>query len=830
MPSLSTAITIDGSYPAIIADHRTLQGTIAWQKANSIFCPAGPAPLRAWVLMLKRDLTTFLATSGVNGPHTIRWSNILDGVTTDYDFHKLYFSQSERIFQGGVDDENALHLVEFFDVRGILATMTDTDNTRVNVRSYADPNDYLAGTEGGTWTSLVTTLWGKCPGLGAFPGLPYAPDGVPTDARFLGVNAWHALCAVLDKLDCAVSYAPLAGLYEIVRLGATQNLITPTGNMLKWDGEPKNTAVKDIPETVRVYFNNHWQSYGQERDTEQTDNWSVSSVEPAARAYVDVATGVAGALAGTIKAVWDDLPRLLDEDNAISNAAAVTTRAAARAANWVQRQQVVNAHKIYIGIQNFAPGEQIRAVLWRNYGDGEANVLGGTVTEYIAKPELVYGISDAGMGAAAFLSDTSHENYKPLDLARKSYPNFPRLPNIVQVYHSGSGSGEFVDANADGFHPGRVRRWVANNLEVLEDCWIKFVDDHATLGGDVPATNGDCYGPARLSGVSTSGGNLLPVYTVRRGAIVAWVEFTLTADMTAGVSAAATVDRYWDVNPGAAVDINDRQGLFTRALTGAKGIAVLDTINNLYITVECQSKAGWIRGTLTADMSAGSSGGANVVDFGGSQQDVQSPGSTVTVYDPAGLFTHAKNGAAFKAIYDAIEDKYILAECQSKAGWIRGALTADMASSSAAASVTDYGGSQQDVQDPGSTLTVYDPQNLFARAKDTAKFYAVYDAVEDKYNLVECQQQATRIRGDIPSSLSPCGMLFATASITVASADVDVISPVPFDQPTTGNLTIYNVFGWSADVGARFHAEWNTTDSQWQMYQCAARCEDPEGC
>jgi hypothetical protein len=457
MPQLSTSITI-GQYPAILADEATIAGTLAHRKANSIFCPLGPAPTRAWFLMLKRDLDSLASGTGAKTAHTITWTQILDGATNARAFTGFYLSSSSRVLHGGEDDANSLHLVEFVDARGIIAKMSDTDSLNANIRSYAQATDYLDGTEGYTWTSLLTELWNLCPGLGAFPGLPagFSPDGVPQNTRFIGVSAWHALNAVLDKLDCAVAHNPLAAAanYSIVRLGATQVLAEPTGNLLKWNAEPTDFPVCDIPATVRVYFHNHYEAYGQERDTELTTNWSTVG----AGAYVDVATADASALAGTVVALWDDLPRILDEYNTISNASDVNTRATARKDGLLQRQRTTRAHKIYIGLQNFAVGGQVRAVLWRNWGDYDAE-LGGTVTEYIQRPELVTdyqpGAGGAGIGGltAAYITSAAHENYQPVDLARHTYPSYPRLPNIVQVYHSSETAGDMVAANGDGFPP-----------------------------------------------------------------------------------------------------------------------------------------------------------------------------------------------------------------------------------------------------------------------------------------------------------------------------------------------------------------------------------------
>lgn len=293
-------------------------------------------------------------------------------------------------------------------------------------------------------------------------------------------------------------------------------------------------------------------------------------------------------------------------------------------------------------------------------------------------------------------------------------------------------------------------------------------------------------------------------------------EFTLTTNVSG--TAIGTLTNWWGVKPAVTeiadveyVEVTDTQECFSRSLIGAQGFAFVDTTRHINPIIECHSKAGWITGVLTADMTAGSSSGATVSDYGGSQQDIQSPGSTVTVYDPKGLFTRALNGAAFKASYDANDDKYNLTECQTKAGWVEFTLTAAMsAGSSAGATVNDYGGSQQDIQSPGSTVTIYDPHTIFPYALTGAKGYAVYDAVEDKYTAVTCQQRTMTITGELPGAL-------ATTDAAFNATTYDPMDHSPFNQAPTGTLSIKNVMAMAGDSGGRWVARWNETAGEWWL-------------
>lgn len=518
MARFSTSITVAG-YTAIAS---VPKGSRAYRKANSVFCPLGPCPTQAWFLLTRESVLAITASdTQAASAHTVVWTQVDKSYaeTARLTFAGLYLVTAERVLHGGPDDDRALYLCEFADSRWLAEKRGDSDRITANIRSYANNSDYLTGTSGYTWSSLVEELWTDLSVLGSYPGLPGAlpVDGVPQNT-FLAGNGWRSLCAVLDQLDCAVAHHPLSNTYTIVQLGGSQT-IPENESTLLWDGQPIGCNA-DCAETLRVRFFYHYKSYGQERDTELLNNWAWIGDS----SYLDVATGIAGA--GGRKTLWDDLPWILDENNTVSNGAALTARAASRNTRYASRHTVDQVHRLHIGLHsNFVCGGKVRAVLWRNWDDGEDQDAGGTVTEYVCRPELVTNLSGLTNSDPAWIDNGIHtperENYLGNDLGRHSYPNYPRLANIVQVYHSTSDAGAAVAASVYGFHPGRIARWVANTMTNpgggSVDCWIRFVDDHDNLEGNVDAINCDYYGPGRLSGVSTAGGTLLPVYTVRKG-------------------------------------------------------------------------------------------------------------------------------------------------------------------------------------------------------------------------------------------------------------------------------------------------------------------------
>lgn len=544
----STSIDIDGKRVEINIPY----GSSAWQRANCIFNPLGPAPTKGWFVMTKGALSEL----DLNEAHTIYWNQYLTDVdsgaitsTTNLVFQGMYIVSSERVLQGGVGDANALHLVEFADVRYILSRKSDTSQLVSNLRSYANNSDYLTGTTTyGTWENLVSALWSACGLLGSYPGLPATLpiDGVPQNHWFIGLNAYRALCVVLDQLDCALRHDPFANQYTIVQLGEDQT-INDNNSTLKWNSEPQNSNVASQAETLTIYFHNYLKGYGQERDAELADNWAYNGHSNS----ISVSTGITGAI-GTVP-LWDDLPRIYNELGTLTNSTELTDRANNRNTRYVSRHTITYQHRIHRGItSDFLPGGSIRACLWRNWNDGlsmdgTVNPFGGTCTEFTCTNHLVHDFRVSGKEEPAWfdkLLDTPEWfQYSAADLAKHSYPNYPRLSNVVQIYHDGVGVGQSVSPTSTyGLHKGRVRRWVNNQMDILDDCWILFIDDYDTKLGQYQALQGAFYGPARLSGITTdtndSGTFTLPVYLCHKGGTTQGqgeiVVFTLSTALVEG--------------------------------------------------------------------------------------------------------------------------------------------------------------------------------------------------------------------------------------------------------------------------------------------------------
>jgi len=227
----------------------------------------------------------------------------------------------------------------------------------------------------------------------------------------------------------------------------------------------------------------------------------------------DYATGIAGAVAGSVMVMWDDLPALFDSSDANSNAAALQTRADEIGANIANRIDVSEErlNRSYSGLivetQAF-PGSEISEITWRDFGDAE-----GLVTDLLRSPPP----EDDGISAGHSLV---MDHLAPPDFARNSYPEWPRVAQIVQADDGASATGASLTANADKLYPGYVHRYAEGSYGNLDACWIRPAD--LETGGSPSEANvvsirqKDRF-EGRLCGIQTSGGSTRPVYLVRNG-------------------------------------------------------------------------------------------------------------------------------------------------------------------------------------------------------------------------------------------------------------------------------------------------------------------------
>jgi len=490
MNSSNITIELDGRACLASADAR---------RPNVFRCPLGESPGGASLLLTRRDVDALAADAAAEHTLVFRRKSDDGSFREEVAFPRLLFIQAERVDPGAKDDPDALFQVELADRRWLAEQYSDVGKLRLNLRSFAQDDAYLDGTGGADWAAVIEELWSTLAGmLGDFPGLPatFSGAGGPDNVDVTGQSAWRLLHRLLEEMGCSVRYEPLTAAFFIVDLAADQADLS--GNLSQaakyFDEETIRPAAGPVaaPETIRVYFRNWPQSYGQERDTGVTDHWLVDGRFHS----LDVATNIAGAASGTVLPLWDERTRNLDEDGQPINAAEVTARAQQRAAAWLgERSRRSQSPQMTLPgwRTDILPGAAIAEVRW------QADARHGATTELRRHSERPPSYSRHG---------------SPQPLAADFRPH---VSNVVQVVHSGVAAGEAVAANADGLHGGRVRRWVAGAMETLEDCWIRFIDDHDTDAGAVAAVNHELYGPGRLCGVETSEGVTRPLYLARRG-------------------------------------------------------------------------------------------------------------------------------------------------------------------------------------------------------------------------------------------------------------------------------------------------------------------------
>jgi hypothetical protein len=292
-----------------------------------------------------------------------------------------------------------------------------------------------------------------------------------------------------------------------------------------------------MPETVRVFFHRKEVNFGIERDVQDSSNWEMAAV-----VSKDRATGITGAIAGSVLTVWDDLPALFDGAGTNTNSAALQTRADEVGDNVRDRINVSEERfrRMYSGmISTVLPGSQVSEVRWRDFGDET-----GAVTEIIRTPPK--GPGGAGLGNWL----PANERLGPPDLSRASHPVYPRVSQPVQVDDGATATGGDVAPNGSGVIPGFVLRNVAGTYSQIMACWIKPTD---LEGGGTPSEattislrQKDRF-HGRLSGTLTHSADTRPLYLVRAGESTTTpgaTLFDITAD-TGGpltIAASDTID------------------------------------------------------------------------------------------------------------------------------------------------------------------------------------------------------------------------------------------------------------------------------------------------
>lgn len=317
-----------------------------------------------WVLMTAGDLAAIdLAASHdlVLSPAEPRRGG-LPLQESDYRVtHKsLHVASARCVSPGEAGDATRLYLVELADRRRLKALRHV--NEAYNLRQ-SGVSGYVDGSGTWTWQTLINDLWSKAD-LGAAPTLPGTPDGAPENFDFRG--AWAAIDAlelVLRVKGWSLSLDTLTDTFSVVELGGTDAAKTArladldAGGWAILDEDRYAPAYGRVAESVVVLFpkvfadaaDGVWLGYHEE---------AAAGVEPDAEA-------------DSVAVLVDDLAALYDASGALTNGAALTTRAEERADDYYRMAAVAPLAKTYtLTHPDLAPGAVIDEVRHGDRGRG----------------------------------------------------------------------------------------------------------------------------------------------------------------------------------------------------------------------------------------------------------------------------------------------------------------------------------------------------------------------------------------------------------------------------------------------------------------------------
>lgn len=499
MAFVQTEIRLNGKL-CLVPSASLLAAIEPGQLVNSYTCPLGKAHGTAWLLMRRGDIDALVDENNFTLKMTTDFSKN-DGVTIP----ELYFLEGTRISIGAPNDKDAPYLAQFVDVRYHLGKWSDSGELLANLRSAAQDADFLTGTTS-SWNTFIGLLWTSMPALGSYPG-GVTSDGVPEGYDLRYENSWEALNTILGNLGKAVAYDPTDATFSIVTIDPTaQEGSSEFRNRVLRETETIEHNATRTPAIIRVVFPRWYKNYGQEEDTGIV-NWQ--SVADEAAVADDIPTLNASAVPGTVLTLYDDMYATRNAAGVTDNTSELNTRATARAAAWLADAEVERGQTTMVGfVTDSLPGARIKLVQWRHLGNGPETVfttLSGQLTSEFKRPNAM----PEGM-----------EELRSPDLSRRSFPNWPRLPNMVQV-NDGTSSTSLGDPNSDKLFAGFVYRVEgqitgSGSLQKKEACWIRFVDEHDSKAGDIQAKNLDFF-HGRLSGTADSEASVRPLYVARRG-------------------------------------------------------------------------------------------------------------------------------------------------------------------------------------------------------------------------------------------------------------------------------------------------------------------------
>jgi hypothetical protein len=344
---------------------------------------------------------------------------------------------------------------------------------------------------------------------------------------------------------------------------------------------------------------------------------------------------------------------------------------------------------------------------------------------------------------------------------------------IVEVYHQSTTDGRIVEANASGYHPGRIRTPNGTDTySVGADVWIQFAegfDGHPNDDGAIVAVQGEYYGPAKKAAgtfdlVTGETHDERPVYVpicdersfvavsgspIAKGDVGTVALLHSTTFTSAGINKSGRALQ--DIPPSVLVKITRRAGVWMIELLD-KTLVHFELIDELKLT---GTGSGHAKAKILSWNGSAWAGGEGAVE--------------IEVYD---WFPGMWNGlAGYRgwAEYrptqytdpgedeedeedDVLRTAYEIIWMERPAQLIGFTSTARMNSGSMAVTVDwfDWQG-----RDPGSSITVYDSDGRFPDVHAGAKGTALYDNKSKKYEVLTSDRVV--MRGSATLTANCCG-------------------------------------------------------------------------
>jgi hypothetical protein len=333
---------------------------------NVLGCQSG----RGFVLMLRRDVDLIDQAAShelyMQPSEPKRGGLPLPPAEYAVTHYALHMVRYDVVTPGHDGQPEAVCLVELADKRRLLRQRTL--NAAYNVRHRSGDGYFADTTDGGTawtWQDLLAEIWGALGVEDELPTLPFAPHGTPENFNFFGpTRALDALCVVLSRLGCDLALDTQDDSYHFVRLGELdadmeEKLGALYPGFKEHDRAPYLPPLGRVAAKVAVHFPEYRQVA-----PDAPPGW-----------YVVEVTGTelqaAGAEAGSIEPIADDMAALYDAADALSNAAALAARAQERADDYYRVAMAEPRRAVYaLSHPTLYPGAAADAVRWGDRGRG----------------------------------------------------------------------------------------------------------------------------------------------------------------------------------------------------------------------------------------------------------------------------------------------------------------------------------------------------------------------------------------------------------------------------------------------------------------------------